>query len=333
MMKKYIFIVAISFIVLIAGSCAPSHMVLYGFIEQPRFSEQTLEYRFDPDARVVINAPASSALDPTKPNWLIVFALPNGNSIEWTIGKKVKDSMDWHFGIQQIGAQTRKLRATIKGYNIFVAYIEASKKSWPAWRREHPDSTLLTQNLLASIKEKLPAVSKITLTGHSGGGSYIFGLINTYEQIPDDIDRISFLDSNYGYSDSLGHGDKFVEWLRRDSTHCFSIICYDDRNITLKGKSVVSPTGGTFRRTMETIVRIKKDFVLEETFVRDCRYYHGLNGRIDIIIHTNPKNEILHTILVGPMNGFIHAMTVGTPYENKTGEFNTIPAYEMYIED
>jgi len=41
---------------------------------------------------------------------LILYALPNGNTIEQTKGRRVAEGLDWHFGIQHIAAQTRYLR-------------------------------------------------------------------------------------------------------------------------------------------------------------------------------------------------------------------------------
>ena len=57
------------------------------------------------------------------------------------------------------------------------------------------------------------------LSGHSGGGSLIFGYINAVDQIPDDVVRIAFLDSNYAYDRALGHKDKLVKWLAAPDHH------------------------------------------------------------------------------------------------------------------
>ena len=46
----------------------------------------------------------------------------------------------------------------------------------------------------------------VTLSGHSGGGSFIFGYLNTVATIPDRMTRIAFLNANYAYDKSLGHG-------------------------------------------------------------------------------------------------------------------------------
>ena len=63
--------------------------------------------RLDPGVRVVIDRPEPPA---SKPVLLVFYALPNGNTIEQTIGKAIGPGDDWHFDIQHIGAQTRFLR-------------------------------------------------------------------------------------------------------------------------------------------------------------------------------------------------------------------------------
>jgi hypothetical protein len=306
---------------------------LAGFETQPFFNEQIRTYIFEPGVRVHINAPGPERFNPDQQTRLILYALPNGNTIEQTIGKKVVEGVDWHFGIQHIGAQTRRLREIIKDQNIVIAYLEAEGKSWPQWREKHPDNGKLIKAVIASITDQLPVTNvTIHLSGHSGGGSFIFGYINAVEHIPDTITRISFLDSDYGYSDEERHGDKIIEWLNRSPHHYLSVICYDDRNIKLNGKLVVGPQGGTYRKTLKMVERIQKDINLTETTDDDLIRYRGMNGHIDIIIHTNPKNLILHTVLVGDMNGFIHAMTSGTSYENIAGIFNGPLAYEKWIQ-
>src|SRR5204863_8425521 len=70
---------------------------------------------------------------------LILYALPNGNTTEQTIGKAIKPGDDWHYDIQHIGAQTRFLRRLLPNRPIIVAYLENNLKSWPAWRKKHGD--------------------------------------------------------------------------------------------------------------------------------------------------------------------------------------------------
>src|SRR5947207_216173 len=72
---------------------------LAGFSRSAYFDEQVREQLLD-DVRIVFNAPAATAFDPSRPTLLIFYALPNGNTIEQTIGCRMADGVDWHFDIQ-----------------------------------------------------------------------------------------------------------------------------------------------------------------------------------------------------------------------------------------
>ncbi|MEO7677212.1 MAG: hypothetical protein ABIV39_10660, partial [Verrucomicrobiota bacterium] len=95
------------------------------------FNEQTMQLLLDHGVRVLINAPSAEEMTPSKKMCLVFYGLPNGNSIEQTIGKKMNTNDDWHFNIQHIGAQTRFLRARLTNETIVVVYLENSLKSWP----------------------------------------------------------------------------------------------------------------------------------------------------------------------------------------------------------
>ncbi len=306
---------------------------LAGFEISPHFREQVKTYRFEPEVSIHINAPAPEAFDRARPTRVIIYALPNVNTIEWTIGRKPAPGLDWHYNIQHIGAQVRRLREKITDCNWVVAYLEADKRAWPTWKTRHPDYRELIPRIVADIAGRLgPGEIRIDLSGHSGGGSFVFGYIDGFEHIPDQIERISFLDSNYGYDDELRHGDKLIEWLRGGRQRYLSVICYDDRNIMLDGKLLIGPTGGTWRKTQRMIERLNKDVELTERPMQGLIRHQGLDGRIDIIMHPNPQNKILHTALVGNMNGLIHAMTCGTKGEGVAGTFNGGVAYEKWIQ-
>jgi hypothetical protein len=300
-----------------------------GFVSQQPWNERLLTFSFPPEVRVHINAPEN--LNPQFPTTLILYALPNGNTIEQTIGKKTAEGEDWHFDIQHIGAQTRRLREVLRHENIVVAYLETEGKSWPQWRRKFPNNGELIYRIVDSVRTSFKSLDpSVALSGHSGGGSFIFGFLNRVEIIPPFAKRISFLDSNYGYDDGEKHGDKLVQWLKRSRENFLSILAYDDRYITLNGKRVVSDTGGTFRATHRMLDRLRRDFRL--TMKRDSviEHYTEPNNQIDILIHTNPDTLILHTVLV-EKNGFIHAMTSGTPYENRAGVFWREIEYSKWI--
>lgn len=311
-------------------SCAQSHLA--GFVASPYWNEQVKTIEFSPEVRIQINASAEEKFVSTWPTFLILYALPNGNTIEQTAGRRMSDGLDWHFNIQHIGAQTRRLREITPGENIVIVYLEAGGKSWPQWRRKFANSNELIARIVDTIRNELRSFNpKVILTGHSGGGSFVFGFLNGVETIPEYVTRISFLDSNYGYDDSSRHGDKLIEWLHRNPNHVLSAIAYDDRNIVLNGKRVVGPDGGTFRATHRMLDRFQKE--IHFTFRQDSaiQRYAGLNNQIEFLIHTNPDTLILHTILV-EKNGFLHAMTSGSPQGKNAGIFFGLSAYEKWIQ-
>jgi hypothetical protein len=49
-------------------------------------------------------------------------------------------------------------------------------------------------------------------------------------------------------------------------------------------------------------------------------------------VHPNPQNKILHTALVGDMNGLVQAQTLGTAAEGTWGTFGGPRAYEAFVE-
>jgi pimeloyl-ACP methyl ester carboxylesterase len=310
-------------------STRPAHP-LPGFTPSAHFGEQIKAYELDPEVKVHINAPGD--WDAAKPTTLILYTLPNGNTTEQTIGKAVGPGVDWHFGIQHIGAQTRRLREVDRDENIVIAYLEAGGRSWPAWKTRHPDYLTLIPRIVDDVCRAVPApLANVVLTGHSGGGSFVLRYIDAAERIPDRITRLSFLDSDYNYTDAQ-HGDKLVAWLKARPDHFLSVIAYDDRNVTLDGEPIVSAEGGTYRQTQKMLDRLRKDFEFTTTPGLDHNRYRGLNGRIDIILHENPRLAILHTALVGDMSGFLHAMTCGTRYEPAAGEFKGPITYGKWIQ-
>ncbi len=309
-----------------AGSAIP------GFDRSPHFEEQVKTYTFDPDVTVHINAPSAAAFDPLKPTRLVIYALPNGNTIAQTIGRQPGPDLDWHFLIQHIGAQTRLLRDVIDDQNLVVAYVEAGGRSWPSWRHTHTDSGRHIAALIDSIRNPFPdKTTTVELAGHSGGGSLIFGFIDHVETIPPWIRRIVFLDANYGFSEEQKHGRKLIRWLQAAPDDALGIFAYDDRNVELNGKRIVGPTGGTYRQTHRMLERLRKDLDVAHTPHPRGDHYQALGGRLDVIILSNPDNKILHTVMV-EKNGFAYAMTFATPRAGQAGRFFGPAAYEQWIQ-
>lgn len=304
---------------------------LAGFRPGPRFGEQVRERWLDGNVRVIVNIPAR--IDSKRPTRLVIYATPNGNTIEQTLGCAKTDGLDWHFDIQHVVAQVRRLREVSPGENIVLACIEAEGLSWPAWRRNVADSSSRIRSIVEGLRDLVPGTSvRVDLTGHSGGGSFVFGFLNSVDSIPDYVERIAFLDSNYAYADAEKHGDKLLAWLKADADRRLSVIAYDDREIMLDGKRVVSKDGGTYRATQRMIERLVKDVELTEGKLGDFVTRAGLDGRVFVYVHTNPKNQILHTALVGEMNGLLRVLTDGDPKAPEWGAFGGPRAYAKWIE-
>jgi hypothetical protein len=228
-------------------------------------------------------------------------------------------------------AQVRALRAIETDRNLVLAVTDAPQKSWPAFRKAHPDIPARAAAVAAEALRDVPSSPvRLTVTGHSGGGSFIFAIIEHGDAIPANVSRIAFLDANYSYADAP-HADKLLAWLRGGADRHLVVIAYDDREITLNGKKVVGPDGGTFRATHRMLDRFSKDLAFTQSTLGPFEARRALDGRVRFFIHPNPENKILHTRLVGEMNGLMEAMTVGTPYEGKWGTFGGPRAYADYV--
>ena len=310
---------------------SPEIGLLPGFQRSSYFDEQIRTYTFEPDVTVHINAPSAATFDARKPTRVVLYALPNGNTIAQTVGRQRKPDVDWHFFIQHIGAQTRRLREVNHDENLVVAYLEAAGRSWPLWRQKHENAGESIARLVESLKSQFAGDVTVDLTGHSGGGSFIFGYMNHVDEIPDWIGRIVLLDANYSYNDEQHHGEKLLVWLRRSPQHFLGVIAYDDRRIRLDGKLVVGPTGGTYRATQRMLDRLIQDLAFTETEGAEFTRYRALDGRVDIVRVANPEDKILHTVLV-EKNGFIHGLTFATPLEGRAGEFWGPAAYTEWIQ-
>ncbi len=309
-----------------AGQCADPPP---GFHRSPHFNEWVREQWIEGDVRVVINLPVT--FDVKLPTRLVIFATPNGNTIEWTLGCATVPGLDWHYDIQHVSAQIRRLRELTPNENVVLACLEAEVLAWPAWRKKPADAPTRVQRVVDWVRVQIPGGSnRVTLTGHSGGGSFTFAFLDAADAIPDFIDRIVFLDSNYSYDDTKQHGDKLIAWLKGESGRKLCVIAYDDREITINGKKVVGPDGGTYRASQRMMMRFKKDIPLMESNEGDFINHHGLNRQLALRIHQNPTNKILHTALVGEMNGLLQGLTEGEG--NKWGTFGGPRAYSKCVQ-
>ena len=309
-----------------------SAQLLPGFKASGAFDEQQMLIENAPaNTRILINAPLEGFGNEQQLQ-LIFYALPNGNTIEQTFGKEVKDGDDWHYNIQHIGAQTRFLREVLKDQTIVVVYLEAGQLSWPLWKKENPhylqDTKWIVEEITAMFS---PWDPQIVLNGHSGGGRFIFSYLEAETRIPERVKRIVFLDSNYGYEDSI-HGPRLVEWLNSGTDKFLCTLAYNDSVVIYNGKPLVSPTGGTWCRSRRMKDHLAGFFPLSEEVTDSLLWYTSSDNRIEIILKTNPERKIYHTLQV-ELNGFIHSILSGTEHEQKDYKYFGKSAYSAYVTD
>ncbi len=298
---------------------------------KPDSGEEMEEFAIEPGVRVLLNQPAGFAADPKKPVRLILYALPNGNSIAQTMGRRVKAGDDWHFDIQHIAAQTRWLRERFPQTHLVVAYLECEGRSWPAWRKKHDPDDRRVVGIVDELRRRFAGrKTALVLTGHSGGGSFTFGFLNGLQRIPDDVERIAFLDSNYAYNATQGHSDKLVRWLEGSEQHLLCVLAYHDSVALLNAKTFVSEQGGTWGRSLAMQKDLAEHFVFASEADADWRRFTAAGGRIKFLLKENPTQAVLHTRQV-EWNGFIHAMLTGTPLEGQGYTYFGPRAYESWI--
>ena len=279
------------------------------------------------DVRITIDHPQN--FSPKKKTIIVLFALPNGNTTEQTMGKKMIEGDDWHFDIQHIRAQTKFLREKLSSQNIIVFYLENDLKSWPSWKQKHADHLSWIQHIVDTLFQMIPAKNKhIYLNGHSGGGSFIFGYLSGLQKIPATIQRISFIDSNYGYDSSFY--PKLKEWLDKKKNNHLTVFAYNDSVALYNGKPVVSATGGTWYRSHLMLKHFSEDFQFRETPTDSLIIYQTKNKKIGFYLKYNLNRGIYHTQQV-ELNGFIHSILFGTKNESSGYEYYGPRAYSEYI--
>jgi hypothetical protein len=322
----------VTFLILIFLTSQLDGQLLPGFKPTGMFGEQQILLEDSPPAtRILINAPLNG-FEKGKKVLLIFFALPNGNSIEWTTGKKLKKGDDWHSNIQHIGAQTRFLRSKLIDRTVVAVYLQAQQKSWWQWVANTPDSVAkikgIVDNITGMFSEWDP---EIELNSHSGGGRFIFSYIDAVEAIPERIKGISFIDSNYGYEDTLS-GPKIATWLKANPDTRLCVLAYNDSVVIYNGKQLVSPTGGTWYRSKMMKNYLSQYFSFGERERGSLRFYIASEGKVEITLKDNPRGKIYHTVQV-EKNGFIHSIVHGTKLENKGYRYFGRRAYHRYISD
>ncbi|AXY75457.1 hypothetical protein D3H65_16365 [Paraflavitalea soli] len=312
-MSKYILITIIG-IYLSLAVCA----------QQPG---RILSFGVGTDVKVTIDLPR--VINKDRSTTIVFFALPNGNTTAQTMGKKLVAGDDWHYDIQHIRAQTRFVRKAWKKHQVVVAYLESTQKSWPQWKTLHSNYKELVQHITDTVISLIPARHKnVYLNGHSGGGRFIFSYLDGVDNIPSDIQRISFLDSNYGYDSS--YTGKLITWLQHNKTACLNVFAYNDSVALYNGKPLVSATGGTWYRSHRMLEDLSSTFALKEVRNDSLIVYKSSDERIQFFLKINPDRKIFHTQQV-ELNGFIHSLFCGTRYDSRHYQYYTKRAYSKYI--
>jgi hypothetical protein len=279
------------------------------------------------DVEITIDVPPG--FSPSKKNEIILYALPNGNSTAQTMGKKMEPGDDWHFDIQHIKAQTGFIREKLKDKNIVVVYLENDFKSWPLWKTKHPGYIGEVHHMVDTLYHMfLTPQTTICLNGHSGGGRFVFSYLDGVKNIPHYIDRIAFLDSDYGYE--AKYGIQIHQWLKADKHHSLQVFAYEDSLVEVNGKRIVSDTGGTWYRTHQMLKDLSAFYSFKLTERDSLMIYRSLNHQIGFYLKPNPEKKIFHTTQV-ELNGFIHSILAGTKYESDGYEYFGERAYKTSI--
>lgn len=288
--------------------------------------EREATFNVEPAVRVRINLPAPT---PSATNTvLVLYALPNGNTIEQTAGRIPAGTNEWRYDIQHIAAQMRFVRTAQPETRLVLAYVEAGGLSWPAWRKRHGDE------VIPRIVDHIRTVAGVddcdlVLAGHSGGGSFIFGYVNAVGTLPQKLQRLVFLDANYGFTPA--HSEPLLQWLNDSATHRLMVFAYDDAAARLDGKPFVSKEGGTWGRSAAMLQELGRQLHFNSTTNGPLQHHQALNGRVEFLLRENPERKIWHTVMV-ERNGLVHGLLSGTPQEGNQYQYLGPRAYQSLIQ-
>lgn len=283
-------------------------------------------FRLYGDVKVTIDKPADFSA--SRKTIVVFYALPNGNTTDQTMGKKMYHGDDWHYDIQHIKAQTIFIRQQLKKTNFIVIYLENNYRSWPLWKQKTPDFKIIIPHMVDSLSGLFSSKRQVHLNGHSGGGSFIFGYLAGVAKLPSYIKRISFLDSNYGYDST--YYPKIKDWLVNVKGASLNVFAYNDSVALYSGKPVVSPTGGTWYRSHLMLNDLQRNFKFVRTSADSMEIAKSKGNSIQFFLKYNFNNGIYHTQQV-EYNGFIHSVLAGTKYDSRRYTYYSGRAYAGMI--
>jgi pimeloyl-ACP methyl ester carboxylesterase len=277
--------------------------------------------------RITVDRPPGEKKN--KKSRVIFYALPNGNTTAQTMGKKMQPGDDWHYDIQHIRAQTRFIRESDKKTNYTVIYLENDYKSWPLWKQRNSEFKTIIPRIIDSLISLIPGKRKeVHLNGHSGGGSFIFGYLAGTGEIPGQVKRISFLDSNYGYDSS--YYPVIKQWLKNNKVTALNVFAYNDSIALYNAKPVVSATGGTWYRGHLMLKHLQQDFNFSKSETDSLIIYKSTDNRIQFFFKKNLDRGIYHTQQV-ELNGFIHSVLCGSRFDSRGYTYYGRRSYEPFI--
>jgi hypothetical protein len=172
--------------------------------------------------------------------------------------------------------------------------------------------------------------TEVVLASHSGGGSLVFGYLNAVNEIPANIRRIAFLDSDYAYSSTL-HATKLINWLTATNANHLCVLAYQDYLGLYNGKPFVSEAGGTWGRSRTMLNDLSAQFSFTSETNSGLEFYSTTNRQVEFLLKENPDHKILHTVQV-ERNGFIQALLSGTALEGVDYEYLGERAYTNWID-
>lgn len=284
-------------------------------------------FRIYDDIKITVDRPVS--ISRKKKIIITFFAIPNGNTTAQTMGKKMLPNDDWHFDIQHIAAQTRFIRKQT-GVNFIVIYLENDYLSWPAWKQKHANFRRLIPHIVDSLSEVFGGKKReVYLNGHSGGGSFIFGYLAGIKELPKEVKRISFLDSNYGYDST--YFPILKTWLKNVQGATLNLFAYNDSIALYNGKPVVSATGGTWHKGHLMLRHLQTIIPFNKKITDSLIIYKSKDEKVQFYFKKNENRGIYHTQQV-ELNGFIHAVMCGTKWDSKRYAYYGERAYSDLIE-
>lgn len=272
------------------------------------FDEQRLDMVEPDGVRAAIMAPRSLSGRPVP---VLIYLAPNGSSTEETLGAAPSDGQSWRFDIQHVAAQVRALRQRRETSELCLVVATAPGLSWPRWRANQASAPSEARRLLTQWLAALPVpAGEVTLAAHSGGGAFLWATLEAPSPLPSWLKRMAWFDANYSF-DADRHGPTLQAWLQANRSRQIRVLAYDDRRVTLDGQPVVSETGGTYRATHRMASAL--GVLPQRSASGDWIVASDARRQIDLRIHVNPKNEILHTRLVGEMNGVMWLYQASAP--------------------